>query len=67
VYQTASPVLPVGVPVRVLCTKPAMIPPAAATAAVSIEIGISPEGLLAVPCHQMMRGPPSPDVEAAPA
>lgn len=65
--QTASPVLPVGVPIRVLETNPAMIPPAAATAAVSMEIGISPPGLLAVPCHQMMRGPPSPDVEALPA
>src|SRR5258708_10847253 len=42
------------------------MPPSAASLAVSIEIGISPAGLLAVPCHQMMRGPPDPDVEGLP-
>jgi hypothetical protein len=51
VYHTASPVFPVVAPVRLFPLKPMMIPPAAATAFVSNAIGISPAGLLAVPCQ----------------
>jgi hypothetical protein len=51
VYQTASPVFPVVAPVRLFALNPMMIPPAAATALVSNAIGISPAGLLAVPCQ----------------
>jgi hypothetical protein len=50
-YQTASPVLPVVVPVRLLATNPTMIPPAAVMALVSKAIGTSAVALLPVPCQ----------------
>ena len=50
-YQTSSPVLPVGVPVRVLASKPTIIPPAAVTAPVSRAIGTSFVALLPVACQ----------------
>ena len=50
-YQTSSPVVLLGVPVRVVDSNPTIMPPAAVTAAVSNASGTSSVAVLLVACQ----------------